>query len=63
MLILRAAVPQQNFLGMLLDDSRSMRVVDQDGKPRSEFVSNAFGADSPVLKGLSSRYAAPVLPL
>src|SRR5438874_765864 len=56
-LILRAAVPQQNFLGILLDDSRSMRVTDQDGKPRSDFVTSSFGPDSPVLKALSSRYA------
>ncbi len=56
-LILRAAVPQQNFLGILLDDSRSMRVADQDGKPRGEFVNNSFGPDSPVMKALASRYA------
>ena len=56
-LILRAAVPQQNFLGILLDDSRSMRVADEDGKPRTEFVNSAFGPDSAVLKALSSRYA------
>lgn len=56
-LILRAAVPQQNFLGILLDDSRSMRVGDQNGEPRSAFVNATFGADSAVLKGLSARYA------
>jgi len=56
-LILRAAVPQQNFIGILLDDSRSMRVADQDGKPRGEFVSEVFGANSPVMRALSSRYA------
>ena len=56
-LILRAAVPQQNFLGILLDDSRSMRVADENGKPRSEFVNATFGPDSPVLKSLASRYA------
>src|SRR4051812_24814447 len=56
-LILRAAVPQQNFLGILLDDSRSMRVADQDGKPRTEFVGSTFGPDSPVMKALASRYA------
>ena len=56
-LILRAAVPQQNFLGILLDDSRSMRVIDQDGKPRSEFVGTAFAADAKLVKDLSSRYA------
>jgi uncharacterized membrane protein len=59
-LILRAAVPQQNFLGILLDDSRSMRVSDHDGKARGEFVSATFSADSPVMKALSSRYAVRV---
>ena len=59
-LILRAAVPQQNFLGILLDDSRSMRVADHDGKPRGEFVSTTFAPDSPVMKALSSRYAVRV---
>ena len=56
-IILRASVPQQNFLGILLDDSRSMRVIDQDGKPRSEFVNGAFAPESQVLKDLASRYA------
>ncbi len=59
-LILRAAVPQQNFLGILLDDSRSMRVADHDGKPRGEFVASTFSPDSPVMKALSSRYAVRV---
>ena len=59
-LILRAAVPQQNFLGILLDDSRSMRVADHDGKARGEFVNEAFGPDSPVMKALSSRYAVRI---
>ena len=59
-LILRAAVPQQNFLGILLDDSRSMRVADHDGKPRGEFVNTTFAPDSPVMKALSSRYAVRV---
>jgi len=56
-LILRAAVPQQNFLGVLLDDSLSMRVADQGDKPRSEFVNGTFGPDSAVLRALASRYA------
>lgn len=59
-LILRAAVPQQNFLGILLDDSRSMRVADHDGKPRGEFVTSMFGPESPVMKALSIRYAVRV---
>ena len=59
-LILRAAVPQQNFLGILLDDSRSMRVADEGGKPRGEFVAATFSPDSPLMKALSSRYAVRV---
>ena len=59
-LILRASVPQQNFLGILLDDSRSMRVADHEGKPRGEFVGATFAPDSPVMKALSSRYAVRV---
>ena len=37
-LILKAAVPQQNFVGVLIDDSRSMTIADTDGQPRSAFV-------------------------
>src|SRR5881409_361807 len=37
-LILKAAVPQQNFLGVLIDDSRSMAIADRDGQARSGFI-------------------------
>src|SRR5476649_2437074 len=33
-LILKAAVPQQNFLGVLVDDSRSMSIADLNGQDR-----------------------------
>src|SRR5688572_2839500 len=32
-LILKAAVPQQNFLGVLIDDSRSMTIADVNNEP------------------------------
>jgi hypothetical protein len=34
-LVVRAAVPQQNVVGVLLDDSRSMQIADMDGQPRA----------------------------
>src|SRR5947209_4870194 len=37
-LILKAAVPQQNFLGVLVDDSSSMAIADRDGQTRAAFV-------------------------
>ena len=37
-LVVATAVPQQNFVGLLLDDSRSMRIADVDETPRSDFA-------------------------
>jgi uncharacterized membrane protein len=56
-LILKAAVPQQNFLGVLIDDSRSMTIADRDGQPRTQFVEQQFGApESALLKSLSEKF-------
>ncbi len=57
MLVVKAAVPQQNFLGVLVDDSRSMQIADVDGQPRSAFVKQHFASpEADVLKALSSRF-------
>ena len=42
-LVLRSAVPQQNFLGVIVDDSRSMTIADRDNLPRTDFVHKALG--------------------
>jgi uncharacterized membrane protein len=56
-LIVRAAVNQQNVIAVLLDDSRSMQIADQAGKPRGEYVREQFGsADSPLMKSLAERF-------
>ena len=56
-LVLKAAVPQQNFLGVLLDDSRSMMIADRDGQPRSQFVQRQLtGPQAPLLNELSKRF-------
>jgi len=57
MLVLKAAVPQQNFLGVLLDDSRSMQIADRDGQPRSEFVRGTLGRpDNALVASLSQKF-------
>ncbi len=57
MLLLSAAVPQRNYVGVLVDDSRSMQIADEAGKPRSDFVKRELGgADSALLKALSDRF-------
>jgi uncharacterized membrane protein len=57
MLLLKVAVPQQNFVGILLDDSKSMQVADHNGQPRSSFTTGEFGRpDSPVLSALGKRF-------
>ncbi len=57
MLVLKVAVPQQNFVGVLLDDSRSMQVADLEGHPRGNYVTENFGtAAGPMLAKLSEKF-------
>ena len=56
-LVVRAAVPQQNVVAVLLDDSRSMQIPDWGGKARGDFVRQQFGSpESPLIKALSERF-------
>jgi len=56
-LILKAAVPQQNFLGILVDDSRSMTIADHDGQARSQFVQQQLtDAKNPLYDALAKRF-------
>ena len=58
-LVVSTAVPQENFVGIVIDDSRSMRITDFGGEgaqPRSEFVQEVFGdPDSDLISALSER--------
>jgi uncharacterized membrane protein len=56
-LVLSTVVPQQNFVGILVDDSRSMQLADAEGVPRSAFVSEAFTpGESALLEELAERF-------
>ncbi len=56
-LTLSSVVPQQNFVGVLLDDSRSMQLTDQDGEVRNAFIQKAFSPEQDnLLKALSDRF-------
>ena len=56
-LVVKTAVPQQNVLAVLLDDSRSMRIADWNEKPRGAFEQEQFGApDRPLMKALSDKF-------
>jgi uncharacterized membrane protein len=55
-LLLSSVVPQQNYLGILIDDSRSMRIADDGTTSRSEFVAAAFGEDATLLRALEERF-------
>lgn len=56
-LTLSSVVPQQNFVGILLDDSRSMRLQDSDGTTRSAFLAEAFTpGEGALLRELSDRF-------
>ncbi|MBR9988638.1 MAG: VWA domain-containing protein, partial [Gemmatimonadetes bacterium] len=56
-LVLSSVVPQQNYLGILIDDSRSMRIADEGDVPRSSFIDASFsGPDAELLEALESRF-------
>jgi uncharacterized membrane protein len=55
-LVVRAAVAQQNVIGILIDDSRSMQLSDENGT-RADLIRRTFGnPDSPIMKTLSDRF-------
>lgn len=57
MLLLSAAVPQRNYVGVLIDDSRSMRIADRGNQPRSAWAEHAFGGpDSALLASLRKEF-------
>ena len=57
-LVLSSVVPQENFLGILIDDSRSMQIADRDEAPRHRFVEEWFGTSESALRSaLAERFA------
>ncbi|MGI9076744.1 MAG: VWA domain-containing protein [Gemmatimonadaceae bacterium] len=59
--IVSASVPQRNLVAVLIDDSRSMRIADVDGKSRSSVATSMFGAqDSTLLAALTERFGVRI---
>ena len=57
MLLLSAPVSQRNFVGVLIDDSRSMQIADGSERARSEVVRSALGStDSSLIAALRERF-------
>src|SRR5215467_15621926 len=55
-LVVKAAVAQQNVVGVLIDDSRSMQLTDENGS-RADLIRKTFAnPDSPIMKALSERF-------
>ena len=56
-LVVRAAIPQQNVVAVLLDDSGSMQIPDWAGQARGAYLKEQFGGpESPLIKALSQRF-------
>jgi hypothetical protein len=60
-LVVSAVVPQRNVLAVMLDDSRSMRLADEDGRPRADVVRRLFGGpDSALYAQLARQFTLRV---
>lgn len=56
-LVVAAAVPQRNVVGIVVDDSRSMRIADVGGISRGgQILRQAGGADSALVRELAKRF-------
>lgn len=56
-LLLSSAVPHRNYVGVLVDDSRSMRIADRRGRERADFIRDTIVAPgSAVLAALKERF-------
>jgi len=55
-LVIKAVEPQQNFVGILLDDTRSMQVADGEGEDRRAVLARLFGAEGPLVPALAERF-------
>jgi len=57
-LLLTSVVPQRNFVGILVDDSRSMGLADASGRTRADWIRESLGPEgSELLDALSERFA------
>ena len=56
-LVISTVAPQQNFVGVLFDDSRSMGLADVDGSPRGSLIQEHFAVDSELTPRLSERFS------
>ena len=55
-LIVRSTERQQNFLGILVDDSLSMRIADDDGVDRATRVQELLEENAPLRQALADRF-------
>ena len=62
-LVVKAAVPQQNVLGVLIDDSRSMQIADWGTEPRGAFVRQTFGKHARADEGAVGAFRPAHVPL
>jgi uncharacterized membrane protein len=56
MLLLSDAIPQRNFVAVVLDDSKSMTITDGGGKPRGAFEVAAFAPESTLITELRKKF-------
>ncbi len=56
-LVVSTAIPQRNVVGVVIDDSRSMRIPDGQQHPRGDYAWHEFGGpDSALYKALAKRF-------
>ena len=56
-LVLTSVVPERNFVAILVDDSRSMTIADEEEAPRAERALHLLDPAGPLIPALEDRFA------
>ena len=54
--VVPAVVPQSSFVAVLMDDSASMKISDEGGRPRLDAIKDAMAGDGTLIRGLSDKF-------
>lgn len=54
--VVPSVIPKSSYVAVLADDSRSLQLADEGGRPRVQAVKELLAADSPFARGLDAKF-------
>jgi uncharacterized membrane protein len=55
-IFISSIIPRSSYVGVLVDDSRSMQISDENNRPRAEVIKSLIAPDSTFTRGLDAKF-------